>query len=349
MAERAMLNLTSYQRNINKGLDKSLREALILPLDIRTARLMIFSDQHKGRGDEADDFRLSEPSYLAALEYYLELGHTLVVLGDVEELWENPPSPVLEFYSSILKKENEYHHQNRYWRFWGNHDDEWRHPAQVRKYLGKFFPDIVVYESVRLDFYDVEIKLGEILLVHGHQGTLAGDRFGWLTRLLIRYIWRPIQRLFNIQPNTPATDWRLRCKHDIAMYNWASDKERLVLIAGHTHHPIFPASSRLARLTEDYRSVKDLSVDPEEVLQAQVDLEYARAEEKPSYFNAGCCCFNDGRITGIEIVDGEIRLIRWPDDIGQQVPQILESADLRDVFYQVASRAAPMRFPEELQ
>lgn len=342
-----MPEITSYQRNINKGLDRSLRDAPILPMDIGTARLIIFSDHHKGIGDGADDFRPSQPSYRAALEQYLELGHTLVVLGDVEELWEDPPGPVLEHYVSILKKENEFHEQNRYLRFWGNHDDEWSHPSQVRKYLEVFFQDIVVYESLRLDFYDAEIKLGEILLVHGHQGTLAGDRLGWFTKLIIRYVWRPIQRLLKIMPNTPATDWRLRYKHDIAMYNWVADKEKLILIAGHTHHPIFPSSTRLARLAEDYQSVKDLSVDPEEVLQAQAELEFAQAEEKPSYFNSGCCCFSDGRITGIEIVDGQIRLIRWPDEIGQQLPQVLESADLREVFQQVASRAAPMRIPEE--
>ena len=33
----------------------------------------------------------------------------------------------------------------------------------------------------------------------------------------------------------------------------------------------------------------------------------------PSYFNSGCCCFDDGDITGIEVADGCIRLIRWKD------------------------------------
>jgi UDP-2,3-diacylglucosamine pyrophosphatase LpxH len=342
-----MPNPTGYQRNINRGLDRSLREAPVFPMDIRTMRLMIFSDHHKGTWDDADDFRPSQSSYRAALEHYLESGHILAVLGDVEELWEDPPAPILACYASILQKENQFHMQNRYWRFWGNHDDEWRHPSQVRKYLGEFFGELVVYESLRLDVYDAEIKLGEILLVHGHQGSLAGDRFSWFTRFVIRYAWRPIQRLLRIMPNTPATDWRLRHKHDIAMYNWAADKEKLVLIAGHTHNPIFPSPSRLARLMEDYQSVKDLSVDTDEILETRANLEYAQLEEKPSYFNSGCCCFSDGRITGIEIVDGQIRLIRWPDDIGQQVPQILDSADLGEVFRQVAFRAAPMEILDE--
>jgi hypothetical protein len=32
---------------------------------------------------------------------------------------------------------------------------------------------------------------------------------------------------------------------------------------------------------------------------------------KPTYFNSGCCCFDDGTITGIEISGGYIRLIKW--------------------------------------
>jgi len=344
-----MPDLTSYQRNINKGLDKAHKEAPVLPLEIEQARLIIFSDHHKGKGDEADDFRFSMPSYIAALDHYLASGHTLVVLGDVEELWENSPGPVLEHYVSVFESENEFHKLKRYWRFWGNHDDEWRNPSQVKRHLGKYFEDITVRESLRLQIFDAEIELGEIILVHGHQGTLVSDRFGWLTRIIIRYIWRPLQRLLKIMPNTPATDWRLRCRHDIAMYNWAATKEGLSLIAGHTHHPIFPSSSLVVRLTEDYRSVKDISVDPEEVLQAQADREFAQAQEKPSYFNTGCCCFNDGRITGVEIIDGQIRLIRWQDDIGRSQPELLDSVDLREVFRQVAQRVAPMTIPEELK
>ena len=30
-----------------------------------------------------------------------------------------------------------------------------------------------------------------------------------------------------------------------------------------------------------------------------------------TYFNSGCCCFDDGDITGIELEGGFIRLIKW--------------------------------------
>ena len=53
---------------------------------------------------------------------------------------------------------------------------------------------------------------------------------------------------------------------------------------------------------------------------------------KPCYFNTGCCCYDDGDITGIELVDGEIRLVRWPAAEDEVRPTILERASLRDVI-----------------
>jgi hypothetical protein len=54
--------------------------------------------------------------------------------------------------------------------------------------------------------------------------------------------------------------------------------------------------------------------------------------KKPSYFNSGCCAFLDGDVTGLEFSDGEIRLVRWPDDEGAPKPKVLAKAKLKDVF-----------------
>ncbi len=55
---------------------------------------------------------------------------------------------------------------------------------------------------------------------------------------------------------------------------------------------------------------------------------------KPSYFNTGCCCFPDGDVTGLEIVNGEIHLVRWPDDNGRPIRSrpSLAHARLKEVF-----------------
>ena len=50
-------------------------------VDISKARYIIFSDLHTGARDGADDFRICERTYNAALAYYERLGYTLVVLG----------------------------------------------------------------------------------------------------------------------------------------------------------------------------------------------------------------------------------------------------------------------------
>jgi hypothetical protein len=57
----------------------------------------------------------------------------------------------------------------------------------------------------------------------------------------------------------------------------------------------------------------------------------------PCYFNSGCCCFADGDVTGIEIADERIRLVRWLDDEQQPVRKVLARDYLRDVFAAVAA------------
>lgn len=331
-----------YQANINRGLNNAFRNAGIVEMELSKAKIIIFSDQHKGIGDHADDFHQSRPAYEAALLYYQEKGYTLAVLGDVEELWENTPSAVMGGYPSIFEIEQDFHMDGKYWRFWGNHDDEWENPSQVVKYLGLYFKDLIVRESLRLTIFDEGVDCGEIFMVHGHQGSLASDRFGWV-RWLVRYFWRPFQRIFRINTNTPATDRHLRHKHDIAMYNWAALNKGLVLVAGHTHHPIFPTQFHTERLAQEFETFQELSTDLDEIDEAQSDLRFAQAQEKPSYFNSGCCCFNDGRITGIEISGGKIKLVRWPDEIGRPKPENLEETDLRQVLKEVAMREPPMR------
>src|SRR5215217_5624507 len=70
-------------------LDGEKKKGLVIPFDIATGKIIIFSDQHKGARNGADDFMICEPNYLEALEYYYQNGFQFVGLGDCEELWEN--------------------------------------------------------------------------------------------------------------------------------------------------------------------------------------------------------------------------------------------------------------------
>jgi hypothetical protein len=37
-------------------------------------------------------------------------------------------------------------------------------------------------------------------------------------------------------------------------------------------------------------------------------------------------------VTGIEIADGRIRLVRWPDNEGNALPEVLVEDDIREIF-----------------
>jgi len=353
-------DITQTLRKISSALDAAFQRALEqekaegeITLDINTARLVIFSDQHKGSRDGADDFRVCEPAYHAALAYYDRLQYTLFVLGDVEELWEEWPETVLKAYSHTLALEAKFHQEGRYVRFWGNHDDAWSHPDLVKKLLVPALGNrpLKVRESLILHVREGEKELGRLFLIHGHQGTIDSSSITPVSKFFLRYFWRPIQRITKYSFNTPAKDFALRYEHDSAMYAWSQAQEKVVLIVGHTHRPVFKSESHEEVIRKALREAEErLAQKPDTRLQQQVaelaaELEWIQTKgqqspapvplvefKKPSYYNSGCCAFRDGDITGLELSDGEIRLVRWPDDEDFPKPRILAKAKLKDVF-----------------
>ena len=354
-------NVIKIQRTISAALDASFQRALEQEqaegpavLDIRTAKLVIFSDHHKGKRDGADDFRICERAYNAALAYYDHLQYSLIVLGDGEELWEEWPDTVVNAYEHTLELEGKFHQAGRYLRFWGNHDDAWSHPDLVDKWLVPALGGgpLKVRETLILHVRDGEEELGRLFLVHGHQGTFDSERIAPLSKFALRYFWRPIQRAFKVYLNTPAKDFELRYAHDSAMYSWSCEQEKVVLIAGHTHRPVFKSESQEEITRKSLQEAEEkFSLHPEkeslqqEVARLAAQLEWNLAQnlfsprslpmielKKPSYCNTGCCAFLDGDVTGLEFSDGEIRLVRWPDDDDAPQPKVLAKAKLKDVF-----------------
>lgn len=356
-----MKDETKIQTVVASALDVTLKRAeeqekLDNPimLDINSAKLIIFSDQHKGNRNGADDFRICERAYNAALAYYNQLEYTLIVLGDVEELWEEWPKTVMKAYSHTMELEGKFHQAGRYLRIAGNHDDAWRHPDLVEKFLVPALGGgpLKVHESLILHVRDGENELGRLLLLHGHQGTLGSDFFAAIAKWIVRIIWRPVQRIIKISLNTPAKDFVLRHKHDNALYRWSEVQDKIVLITGHTHRPILQSESHEALIRSNLKTaeaelakkpgdmrlqkrVANLAAEVEWVL-AQNQLSPANLpstnQKKPSYFNTGCCAFSDGDITVLEISKGEIKLVRWPDDDDNPKLKELSKANLRDVL-----------------
>ena len=336
-----------YEQEIHKGLERSYilakEKKHELNVGSQQARVVIFSDHHRGERDGADDFMRCEKAYSAALGYYLELGYTLIVLGDGEELWECSPGPVVKSYRQTLVLEAEFHKQNRYYKIYGNHDDYWEKASGVKKLLGPIFGlSLPIIESLRLLFDQGQELACELFLVHGHQGDYLSDQSRKVSKFFVRYFWRPFQRLTNIKLSTPAKDYALRDKHSIAMYRWAEKKKDLVLIAGHTHLPIFESKDHIGAIEQELKKARAAG-DQTRVAELRAQIELARAREreqggsdfsmlKPCYFNTGCCSFSDGDVTGIEIAEGQIKLVRWPDDAGEPKPKILAQAALKEIF-----------------
>jgi predicted phosphodiesterase len=340
----------STRLSLQRAYDEA--QANIRELDIHRDKFILFSDLHRGAKNGADDFLPCEAAYCAALAYYFEMGYTLCVMGDAEELWEEYPEDVLRTNDASFFAEKLFHENGRYLRLWGNHDEIWGEPSYVKKDLQRVYGNtpLQVHGSILLKIMDDENVLGEILLVHGHQGT-QNEGNTRIAKWFLHNIWRPLQRLTRFSCNTPATDWRIRDDRDKIIYNWTSMHPGLVLIAGHTHTPVYASRSHRLRLIENLSAARERlaqldsteeslhAQEMEKVARLSAELEWCERKmstnerkaspplenPKPCYFNTGCCCFFDGDITGIEIADGEIRLIRWPDDNGWPIGKILQA------------------------
>ncbi|MDF1500801.1 MAG: hypothetical protein P1P76_10055 [Anaerolineales bacterium] len=334
----------TYQENIARGLSRAYAEAPQLEAHPGSLKMIIFSDHHKGRRDQADDFAACEQTYLEALAYYQEQGFTLAILGDAEEFWENRPQETLPRYRSVMEIERTFNEDGRYLRFFGNHDDEWCYPDSVRSNLEPLLGELHVYEGLRLQFPQLRELHAEIFLVHGHQGTLESDRLSWITRAIVRHIWRPIQRLTNFRLTTPATDWRLRHRHEVAMYNWAIAQSGVLLITGHTHHPIFPSHAWLTQLIDRYQELRRQpeGLDDEQLNELETEIAYARQQIQPCFFNTGCCSFADGSITGVELADSEIRLVRWANSGENISRKVLDNASIFEIMGRIQLPSEPI-------
>lgn len=325
--------------------------------ELRDLKLVVFSDQHRGAFDGADQFKACKPAYHAALGYYLEAGFELVLLGDVEDLWQVAPEVTIERYKDTLLLEAAFAKQGRYTRVWGNHDDLWQDQDAVRKYLKPYLADAQTFEALRLVVTEGGLRLGELFFAHGHQGTTLSDRYSRLSKPFVRYAFNPLQRLLKLHLTTPATNYELRYQHERAMFEWSKAQD-LILVTGHTHRPVFTSEthgqylreelSELKRSLEYASSVTAKKEVLERVYQKTAELHWVLAQTNgldlelakdatPCYFNTGCCSFSDGDITGLEIEDGEIRLVRWPDQ-GNPWKRVLRRSGLREVFEKVHAR-----------
>jgi UDP-2,3-diacylglucosamine pyrophosphatase LpxH len=320
--------------------EEEKKKGPVITFDSSRDRFIIFSDQHKGAKNGADDFMICEPNYLAALDYYFEKGYLFISLGDSEELWENTLPAVKKAQQPSFEKEKKFVDTNRFVKIFGNHDLYWQNDPLASMRLKEIYgTSIPVYEGVLLTT-NVSGKAANIFCTHGHQGDAVSDG-NWFSKFFVSKIWAPLQSFLKINPNTPAYDAQLKTEHNSIMYEWSAEQDNLFLITGHTHQPVFESLTHIERLYRQMlfaQNMKDESMVGS--LQKEIHLrkfQYTNISPdylklKPTYFNSGCCCNNDGDITGIEIDEDCIRLIKWQNKDGAAARMILEEAPLAELL-----------------
>jgi len=255
-------------------------------------RYIIFADVHRGDGNPlTDDFVHNENTYLHALRYYLDSDFRLVLNGDIEECWKSNIQDIIARYADTA-----YALEREFVR---------KGPDYYLRTYGNHDLDWAVTAQVRQHLQPVlgesvhvypAISLGDyITIAHGHQGDFASDRISAFSRWFVREVWRPLQLRFGISQDLKfARNNTMKTSRDRNLWRWALQHQQL-LIAGHTHRAI---------------------------LQPQADLER-------QYVNTGACVHRDG-LTGIEIDQGEMRLIRWAQPSPTATPRriVLNSAEL---------------------
>ena len=320
------------RKSTNKRLSQLWESKNIDVFETKGMKYAIFSDLHLGDGGNADDFHHSEETLETALTYYNENGYKLILLGDTEELWQFDLNQVVNRYDkSVYKKMREFGN-DRIFRVFGNHDYEWCSPddpamKNSRKHKG-------APEALKMKDSNGNVK---ILLVHGHQGSIDSDKNSWSSKFFVRLykVCEPYLKRLHIGTHPPAIKSQVTTDYEQIMYAWAK-KEKVILICGHSHRAIFASKSyadrledKIAELQADNlvnRSDKEIvkknmkkinqltrKLNEEKEKGRNIDPAEPIKEPLPCYFNSGCGLYTDG-ITNIEIVNDEIKLVKWHRD-----------------------------------
>ena len=330
-----MKALTELYQEAGKPRSKKLKR---LKLNAVNGRIIIFSDQHRGKRNGSDDFAVCENTYLKALEYYNREKYYYINLGDCEELWENSIFGIAKHNEAVYAAESLFLHRDAYCKVFGNHDLFWDNDPLSSFWLKKIYGKAIrIYTAVIIHVDITATSFLNIFCTHGHQGDKQSDG-NLFSKWFVSYIWGPLQNFLEINTNSPSANDDLKTLHNMYMYDWSAAQEKTLLVTGHTHQPVFNSLTHLERLYQSIEKARTLN-DADAVKKIEEEIprrkrEYdfvnqSFREMKPTYFNSGCCCFDDGTITGIEIQDGFIRLIKWSLVQGVPARTVAEEEELR--------------------
>jgi UDP-2,3-diacylglucosamine pyrophosphatase LpxH len=271
-----------------RDLDKLVQSSSIVNFDDNT-KLVFISDVHRGDGTYFDSLLPNENIYFTALKYYFKNDFTYVEVGDGDELWKNKNyNEIAYIYEEVFRLFNKFNKDNRLYMIYGNHDIMKKNKSfkiKQEKALRKIGADYGVeflklisntefYSGINFNYTPLKEKF---LVTHGHQLDLINCELDFISRFLVRYIWKFLSGLCGIKdPTSSAKSKTTRSGIDIKLQDWTRDNYKM-LLCGHTHNSRFP---------EIY--------------------------EIP-YFNDGCCVLPYA-MTAIEVEAGNIALVKWSVD-----------------------------------
>jgi UDP-2,3-diacylglucosamine pyrophosphatase LpxH len=262
-------------------ISKAFQSAAEIPID-DSSKIILMSDVHRGDGSWADDFSGNENLYFAALTHYYHEQYMYIELGDGDELWKyKNMSDIVPVHKDTFLLLQNFFNEDRVYFIYGNHDMVKSNDHFVQKRFNRYydaekkshvplFEKVIFREALVLRYKDFDHK---ILLIHGHQGSMLDYAFWGLRRFLVRYVWKRLELFGFKDPTSTAKNYRKKDSIERNLTEWVV-QEKHMLIAGHTHRPMFPDAG------------------------------------KPLYFNDGSCV-HPRSITGIEITEGNITLVKW--------------------------------------
>jgi UDP-2,3-diacylglucosamine pyrophosphatase LpxH len=127
----------------------------------------------------------------------------------------------------------------------------------------------------------------QVFVVHGHQADFFSDGLRTTSRLAVRHVWKRLQVLGLVHARFSENRTRSQRTIEGRITAWVQAR-RQVVICGHTHRAASPS------------------------------------QDAAPYFNTGSC-LRPGVLTGIEICEGAIALVRWTlglDDQEDSAPLI---------------------------
>ena len=307
-----------YKKHPN--LERLLEKARSINLDT-SSKVLILSDLHMGNGGRRDEFRRNAELVKTMLgSYYLPEKYSLVLNGDIEELFKFPLDRIVEEWSELYDLFLKFERNGFFWKTYGNHDAELLDEKEYRLASS-------MVESLKFR-YGKET----LLLFHGHQASvLFWETYPMVSRaivLFIRYIAKPL----GIRNFSTAYNSTRRFAIEKSIYEF-SNNAKIVSIIGHTHRPLFESLSkvdflnyRIEELCRAYPAADDdkrASIERKiSSLKIELDACYEQGNKIglrsglynnitiPSIFNSGCA-IGKRSITALEIEGNKIRLVYW--------------------------------------